>query len=112
MKNELLEPCCKRFRKLAMMYADFSADLDQPMRGLTALLLSVKYPDMIDERTVMEIGHTLEEYLNRKVVYESYIFGRSLHSCTSSDADVAAELCRITLKVKESGWYGKKKDKS
>ena len=92
---------CKKFEKLALLYEDISADMDRPLRLLSDLLLAVHHTEVVDDDAIESIGFFLRDFMNKKLVYEHYIFGRSLQDCTFSDAEVSGELCKITLQLRE-----------
>lgn len=109
--SKLFKPCCKKYPELARIYSDMMADLDRPMRNFS-LLLQCAEGEGCSEVDLRHVGDFIEDYLNQKVIIENYVLGRPLRTCTASDPDISAELCRITLKLREAGWFGKRKDET
>jgi len=91
----VLKPCCKRFREISVRYQDAVFSDDYQLRMLANLLLCVQEIEGLDVESVREIGHAIDNFINRKIVREHYFFGRSLNSCTLSDTDLHAEIHRI-----------------
>ncbi len=65
MKNELFNPCCEKFKKLAIAYEDISSELDRPIRMLCDLLIYTQRHDTLSEETLEAIGLFVRDMLNR-----------------------------------------------
>lgn len=100
--QSLLKPCCSKFNQIAVRYLDISCHDDYALRMIANLLVCAKEMDSLDLESVNELGHTIDEYINKKVVREYYFFGRTLKSCKLSAPDLGAEIHRVHAKVKES----------
>ena len=101
MKNKAYKPCCKKFKKIAVRYCDFVSNDDYALRMLAELLLRSTDDFPPEGRDLRTIGHQIEQYLNRKVVLESWLFNRSLCLCSFDDAEIKIEKLKVQKKLFE-----------
>lgn len=100
--KSLLKPCCERFNQIALRYLDIVCHDDYTLRMIANLLVCAKEMDSLDLESVNELGHVIDEYINKKIAREHYFFGRTLRPCKLSAPDLGAEIHRVHAKFKES----------
>ncbi len=101
-KKAMMKPCCRKFDQFAMRYQDIVCQDDYRLRMIANLLLNIQDLECFDVESLEEIAHTIDEYINRKIVREHYFFGRTLRSCTFDSVELGAEIHRVHARIKKS----------
>jgi hypothetical protein len=99
----LLKPCCARFSKLALEYQDLTASDDYQLRALSNLLLCITDMEIFEVETLHEVARLIDAFLDRKLVREHYLFGRTVKGSAISAIELGAEIHRVHSKLKEAG---------
>ncbi len=86
---------CPRCIQLHNTFIDLSADEDDQLEMLAALMMGRRNDMDLDFRTVAEISHAINSYLQKKRIREAVFLGRSLRRCTLDGFDLTAELGRV-----------------
>jgi len=95
-KNQKREkkPVCEKCDPVIQTYINLSLNDDEAL-GLLSDLLIVGNPSDLSERNVGEIGYTISAYLQRKLLREATLFGRSKKRLQLEEFEVKGELARI-----------------
>jgi hypothetical protein len=75
-------------------------DEDEKLGLIASLMLAHDGRKEIETGTVIEIGYTIDSYLQRKLVRESAFFGRALRNCRLEETELKAEFQRVRAYIK------------
>jgi hypothetical protein len=94
-KNKKLPAECTQCRAIHQAYLEFSLNEDEKLGLIAALLMGQSREYDIDTATIIEIGYTIDSYLQHKLVRESVFFGRTLNRCKLPESELKAEIQRV-----------------